>query len=80
VDRAVLNLPNGRHFTVIADGISDAAKYVTRVTLNGKVLSRSYITDAEVRAGGELRFTMGATPNSQWGAAPAARPFSMSAY
>jgi len=80
VDRAVLNLPNGKHFIVIADGISDAAKYVTRVTLNGKALAHSYITDAELRAGGELRFTMGTTPNSQWGAVPSARPFSMSAY
>jgi putative alpha-1,2-mannosidase len=80
VDRAVLNLPNGKHFSIVADGLSEATPYVAKVTLDGRPLTRSYITDAEVRAGGELRFTMGAVPNKGWGASPAARPFAMSPY
>jgi len=78
VSRASLNLPNGRHFTVTADGLSDANHYVQSVTLNGAPLTHSFITDAEIRNGGELHFVMGATPNRTWGAARSARPYSMS--
>ncbi len=77
VDRAVLTLPEGKRFTMIADGLSDTNRYVTRVMLNGRALTRSYIRDAELRAGGELRFTMGAVPNKTWGSGKDARPFSM---
>jgi putative alpha-1,2-mannosidase len=31
-------------------------------------------------AGGELRFTMQATPNRTWATAPADRPYSMTPY
>jgi len=78
VDRAVLHLPDGKAFTVVTENLSDANAYVGTVTLNGKPLARSYITDAEIRAGGELRFTMQAKPNRTWVSAPSARPFSMS--
>ena len=78
VDRAVLNPDSGKRFTVVADGLSAANRYVTGVALNGRALTRSYIRDAELRAGGELRFTMGAMPNKAWGNAKGARPFSMS--
>ena len=79
VERAAINLPGGKRFVVVADGLSAANRYVTAVTLNGTPLRRSYIEDAEVRAGGELRFTMGARANKLWGSDKAARPFSMSA-
>lgn len=78
VDRAVLTLPNGKRFTVEAPDLSDTNRYVGKVELNGKPLMRSWITDAEIRAGGTLRFTMQATPNRAWGQAASARPYSMS--
>jgi len=78
VSRAVMNLPSGKRFTILADGLSDANRYVGAVTLNGKPLARSFVTDGEIRAGGELRFTMAATPNRTWASGTAARPFSMS--
>ncbi|WP_230629857.1 GH92 family glycosyl hydrolase [Sphingomonas sp. Leaf37] len=78
VDRAVLKLPAGKRFAVVADGLSDTNLYVAAVTLNGRPLTRSFVRDAEIRAGGELRFTMAATPNREWGSAAAARPYSMS--
>ncbi|MBO9622243.1 MAG: GH92 family glycosyl hydrolase [Sphingomonas sp.] len=77
-NRAALNLPNGKRFTVIAENLSDANRYIGRVTLNGKPLPRSYITHEEITAGGELRFTMQATPNKSWATSRAARPFSES--
>ncbi len=80
VDQASLNLPNGHRFTVSAEGLSDANPYVGKVTLNGRALDRSYITHAEILAGGELRFVMQARPNRHWATGKAARPFSMSGY
>jgi predicted alpha-1,2-mannosidase len=77
VDRATLNLPNGKRFTVVANGLSEANRYVGAVTLNGAPLTRAFLTHGEIMAGGELRFTMQATPNK---IAPATRPYSMSGY
>jgi len=76
----VLNLPNGKRFTVRAVGLSDAAPYVAAVTLNGRPLPRSFLRDAEIRAGGELVFTMGATPNKAWATGVKDRPMSMTGY
>jgi predicted alpha-1,2-mannosidase len=78
VSRAMLNLPNGKYFTVTADNLSDANHYVQTVSLNGQPLTRSYILDSEIRAGGNLHFVMGAQPNRHWATAAGARPFSMS--
>lgn len=77
VERAGLNLPNGKRFTIIAN-IGGDRPYVGRVTLNGQPLTRSFVRHAEIMAGGELRFEMQATPNRTWAAAPGARPYSMS--
>ena len=76
LDRAVLTLPNGRRLTIVADGLSATNRYVGAVTLNGRPLDRLYLTDAQLRAGGELRFTMAAAPNRTRGALT--RPYSMS--
>lgn len=79
VERAALHLPNGKVFTVVAENMDGEHPYVATVTLNGKPLQRSYITDAEIRAGGTLAFTMGAKPNRAWATSPESRPYSMSA-
>ena len=42
--------------------------------------SAATLTDAEIRAGGELRFTMQANPNKTWATGVKARPFSMTGY
>jgi predicted alpha-1,2-mannosidase len=78
VNRATMTLPNGKRFTILADGLSAENRYVGRVTLNGRALDRVYLRHEELIAGGELRFTMQATPNKTWGAAASARPYSMS--
>ena len=80
LDKAVLNLPDGKRFAIVAEGLSDANGYIGRVTLNGKPLDRVYITDSEIRAGGELRFVMQPTPNRSWGTGIKGRPYSMTPY
>ena len=78
VERATLDLPNGKRFSVVADDLDDAHPYVGAVTLDGKPLERSFIRHAEIMAGGELRFMMQATPNRTWATGRDARPYSMS--
>lgn len=80
VDHAVLNLPNGRRFAVVADGLADDHPYIQSVTLNGRPLTRTWIAHDEIERGGELRFVMGAEPNTTWGAAVEARPYSMTGF
>jgi predicted alpha-1,2-mannosidase len=80
LQRATLTLPNGKRFTVTADKLDDADPYVGSVTLNGKPLTRSYITHQEIMAGGELHFVMRPQPNKNWAIAPDARPYSMTGY
>jgi predicted alpha-1,2-mannosidase len=75
VNRATLrNSASGTTFTVVAENNSDQNVYVEGVELNGKPLTRSWFTHADIVAGGELRFHMGRTPNKAWGSAPADRP------
>jgi len=80
VDRVVLNLPNGKRFTIAADGLDAAHPYVGVVSLNGKPLLRSVLRHQDIMAGGELRFTMQAQPNKQWARRADQRPYSMSRY
>ncbi len=76
--RATLNLPNGKRFTVIADGLDAGHGYIGGATLNGRPLQRAFLRHEEIMAGGELRFVMQAEPNRQWATDPAQRPYSMS--
>lgn len=80
VERATLNLPNGRRFTIRTEGLAHANPYVGSVTLNGKPLARSVLRHEEIVAGGELVFRMQATPDKDWGKAPANRPYTQTAY
>jgi predicted alpha-1,2-mannosidase len=76
-DRTVLNLPNGKRFTIVAEAMDDARPYIGTVTLNGRALDRSFIRHAEIVNGGELRFRMQASPNRRWATPQSARPLSM---
>lgn len=78
VRRATLALPGGRTFTIEADGLSAANRYIGAVTLNGKPLTRSYLHHSEIVAGGMLRFAMAPVPNTAWAIVPGDRPYSMS--
>lgn len=80
VTRATLRLPNGKRFTVQADNLSDSNLYVSSVMLNGKLLSKSYITHQQIMSGGVLHFVMQPVPNTNWATASDDRPFSMTPY
>ena len=56
--RISVALPGGKKFTVVADGISGANKYVKSVKLNGKPLDGFTIRHEDIMKGGELVFEM----------------------
>ena len=78
VDKATLALDSryykGGTFTLIAKNNSPQNPYIQSARLNGKPLSRSWITHEEIVAGGTLELTMGPIPNRAWGAAQVDRP------
>ena len=80
VKRADLHLPNGKTFTVIASDLDENHPYIGTVTLDGKPLTRTYITYADMERGGVLRFTMQATPNTRWATGKRSRPYSLTPY
>ncbi|MNF93383.1 Glycosyl hydrolase family 92 [compost metagenome] len=77
MDEAVLNLANGKSFTVKTVNNSPKNLYIQKATLNGKAYTKSYILHSDIMKGGELIFTMGATPSKSWGTAVKDRPYSV---
>ncbi|MEO8066353.1 MAG: GH92 family glycosyl hydrolase [Flavobacteriales bacterium] len=62
VDRAAIPVDKGKTFTVVARKQGPKNMYVQFASLNGKRLERTYITHAEIMAGGVLEFEMSAKP------------------
>jgi len=63
VNNAVLNLENGKTFTVEAIKQSGKNVYVSKVLLNGKALSTPFIKHSDLTNGGKLTFYMSSSPN-----------------
>ena len=57
-----LTLAGGKTLTVRAEGLSDRAKYVRRVTLNGRRVTTRALSHADLVKGGELVFEMADAP------------------
>ena len=66
-EKATIDLGNGRKFTVIANGASDANKYIQSAWLDGKKYDHAYLTQSEIAHGGVVRFNMSDKPNKNWG-------------
>ncbi|WP_160716293.1 GH92 family glycosyl hydrolase [Chitinophaga solisilvae] len=60
IDKATLQLENGRTFTIEARNQGDKNVYVQKVVLNGTPLNRWYITHEEIMNGGKVEFYMSA--------------------
>jgi predicted alpha-1,2-mannosidase len=75
VSRAAIRNPqSGATFTIIAENNSPDNVYIQSAELNGREWNRSWLTHAQIVAGGELRFRMASGPNKEWAAAKADRP------
>jgi predicted alpha-1,2-mannosidase len=67
--KAVLNLSNGKKFTMTANNLSPTNIYIQSVKVNGKNLDNPFLSYNELRNGGTLVFEMGPKPSS-WGTNP----------
>jgi predicted alpha-1,2-mannosidase len=78
MDKVTLKLDpkfyKGRSFTVVAKNNSAQNPYIQSATLNGQPITRSWISHAEITAGGKLVLTMGPVPNKTFGSTSVDRP------
>jgi putative alpha-1,2-mannosidase len=65
-------------FEIRARNAGPANCYIRSARLNGRALDRSWLTYAEIAAGGVLELTMSPAPNKAWATNPRNRPPSMS--
>lgn len=66
-DEVTVNLNNGKVFHIKAKNNSRQNKYIQSILLNGKAYTKSFITYEEIMKGGELIYSMGKTPNYEFG-------------
>ena len=57
-EKAAVRLTSGKTFTVLAPGASSENKYIKRATLNGRELSRPFISHSDIMGGGTLKLEM----------------------
>jgi len=64
---AVMQLGNGKTFTVAVKNSSPENCYIQSVKLNGTAYDKAYIIQQDIMNGGKLDFVMGSKPNKNWG-------------
>jgi predicted alpha-1,2-mannosidase len=74
LERAEIDLGDGKHLIVETAGNGPGKPYIQSVTWNGKAWTKSWISHAELARGGKLAFVMGERPNMTFGMAPVDRP------
>ena len=73
-----LQLENGKQLTLNAGNNSEANKYVSAITVNGKVYGNNWFDHETLLKGGVINFSMSATPNKTRGTTAASFPYSLS--
>lgn len=73
-DKATITLPGGKKFSIVTSNNSKENIYIQSAKLNGTEYGKSYITYADIMAGGTLNIVMGAEPNPEFGSTPENRP------
>jgi putative alpha-1,2-mannosidase len=79
LDRAEVQLASGKRLVVQTQGNGKGRPYIQSVSWNGQPWTKSWITHAELTAGGTLLFQMSDKPNPAFGSAMADRPPSFGA-
>lgn len=64
----------GAPIRILASGAAGDAPYVRALSVNGRATSRPWLSENFVREGGELRFSLSSTPDTDWGLAPGDAP------
>ena len=77
IERAQINLENGRKFQICAKDASEVNKYIQSAQLNGEAFNRSFIKHEEIMQGGSLEFVMGNQANKNWASLDSEIPLSV---
>ncbi|HEY0309178.1 MAG TPA: GH92 family glycosyl hydrolase [Acidobacteriaceae bacterium] len=78
VDQAVLHLPNGKSLTIQSVNMTENAKFLKDVLLDGKSLDRSFVTHEELMRGGVLKFVFSSESDAAWSHSRLRAPYSIS--
>jgi predicted alpha-1,2-mannosidase len=76
--KLTLTLENGKKVIINAPANSDANRYVSTLTVNGKPYDYNWLSHAALTQGGVLNFGMSATPNKARGVKAEDAPYSLS--
>ncbi|MCL1938581.1 MAG: GH92 family glycosyl hydrolase [Candidatus Azobacteroides sp.] len=75
-EKSTVKLANGKRLTIRANNPQKNG-YIDRVILNGKEITKNYITYQDLMQGGLLQFVLRPTPNKSRGVNEADRPYSL---
>nr|WP_294944519.1 GH92 family glycosyl hydrolase [uncultured Mucilaginibacter sp.] len=76
--KLTLTLENGKKVVINAPNNSDANRYVSTLSVNGKPYDYNWLSHAALQQGGVLNFGMSATPNKTRGVKAEDVPYSLS--
>ncbi|HCT60432.1 MAG TPA: glycoside hydrolase family 92 protein [Acidobacterium sp.] len=68
----------GKEFTIEAGPEPESNAYIQSVKVDGKAHAKNWIDFGDISRGGTMQFTLGSSPNQQWGAAAGDAPPSLS--
>ena len=77
-NKITITLEDGKQFVIEAENNSPENVYISYAELNGKALSKNWITYADIVKGGKLRLVMSNIPNRERGTSWEDRPYSVS--
>jgi predicted alpha-1,2-mannosidase len=72
--KSIIDLGDGKNFTIKAINVSEKNKYIQSATLNGKEWNKPWFEHSEIKESGELVLNMGPKANREWGADETAAP------
>jgi predicted alpha-1,2-mannosidase len=78
VNGAVLHLPKGKLLTIQSVNMTEDAKFLKDVLLDGKSLDRSFVTHEELMRGGVLKFVFSSESDAVWSHSRLRAPYSIS--
>lgn len=71
---AIIDLGEGKTFTIRAENSSPENKYIQSARLNGEEWNKPWFSHDDIKDGGTLHLVMGNKANKEWGSSPDAIP------
>lgn len=76
-DKVTVTLENGNKLEINAENNSAENVYVDAIQMNGAAYNKNYFKHDQLQKGGEITFSMSATPNKNRGTSSESYPYSM---